>query len=407
MIGAAVIGLATAGVAAAESPLIVASGDNAVPRCVTPQRLTQFLKSRNPTLEKRFEKIAEAYQRIGRDLGVRYDYAFFQMMAETGSLSFKGGRARQVKAEQNNFAGLGAVGNAEPGESFPDLDTGVKAHLQHIMLYAGQQVQDPVAERTRKVQQWNILADWQRENNNAITFEEMAKKWTKPTAVYPSLIDNHANAFMGQFCKGQEKEEAPIAQAPERPRGQDLARQAQERARAEGVEKKAALGAGAVPPPSAQQPRMNILNREPPQTVEPQPQQAAPAPAPQGQRVAAVAVPKAPVKPEPPAANPVAPAAAPGTAATALPKTAIQPNGPVPGGNCRVWTASYGGTRGVIVRWIKEGVVNFTVIDVNPGAEQKEAKAFIDGYTKNGVIAGNFQTQAQALEKAFEYCPEG
>jgi hypothetical protein len=52
-------------------------------------------------------------------------------------------------------------------------------------------------------------------------------------------------------------------------------------------------------------------------------------------------------------------------------------------------------------------VVNFTVLDVNEGSEVREAEAFISAYAKNGKVAGEYPTQAQALDKAFELCPEG
>ena len=52
-------------------------------------------------------------------------------------------------------------------------------------------------------------------------------------------------------------------------------------------------------------------------------------------------------------------------------------------------------------------MVNYTVLDVNEGSELREAEAFISAYAKNGAIAGQFGSQAQALEKAFELCPEG
>ncbi|MFM2423004.1 MAG: hypothetical protein RL291_1534 [Pseudomonadota bacterium] len=400
---------ASAFAAAAESPAIIADETNPVPRCVTPQRLTAFLKGRNPRLDPRFDKIADAYVRIGKELGVRYDYAFYQMIAETGALSFQGAaRARLVKPEQNNFAGIDAQGSGSAGESFPNMETGVRAHLQHIALYAGVKVDAPVAERTRKVQEWNILAQWQQSLGGPVTFEAMAHKWTKPTAVYASLIENQAAAFRGRFCANET--EPPVAQAPERPRGQDLAKRAPDVAKAEGQDRRSALGAAGVA--KQQQPPINIINREPlPET--------APTPPQTNQRVAAVVIPKAAPPPaaappvaqapkvEPPAARPVQPVAAPGAAATALPRSATQPSGPVPGGKCRVWTASYGGNRGMIVRWLKDGIVNFTVIDVNQGAETKEAQSFINGYTKDGAIVGSFQTQAQALDKAFEYCPEG
>jgi hypothetical protein len=77
------------------------------------------------------------------------------------------------------------------------------------------------------------------------------------------------------------------------------------------------------------------------------------------------------------------------------------------GQKCRVWTASYGGQKALIIRSIVEKVVNYTVLDVNEGAEKREADAFIAAYAKEGAIAGEYPSQAQALDKAFELCPEG
>ena len=84
------------------------------------------------------------------------------MIIETGSLTYRNGnRSGDVKPAQNNFAGLGATGGGETGESFKDIATGVRGHIEHLLLYAGQRVDNPVAERTRKVQEWNVLTPWQ------------------------------------------------------------------------------------------------------------------------------------------------------------------------------------------------------------------------------------------------------
>jgi hypothetical protein len=78
-----------------------------------------------------------------------------------------------------------------------------------------------------------------------------------------------------------------------------------------------------------------------------------------------------------------------------------------PSAKCKVWTASYGGQRAVIVRSVIDQVANFTVLDVNEGQEKREAEAFIAAYAKGGSLAGEFANQNKALEKAFELCPEG
>jgi hypothetical protein len=83
------------------------------------------------------------------------------------------------------------------------------------------------------------------------------------------------------------------------------------------------------------------------------------------------------------------------------------PMPPAPGQKCRVWTASYGGQKAMIIRSVTGEVVNYTVLDVNEGSETREADAFISAYAKDGKIAGEFGSQAQALDKAFKLCPEG
>src|SRR5881392_1994504 len=97
--------------AAATLPDIKSNAGNAVPECVTPGRLLEFLKSRNPDLSPRFDGVPTEYMRLGEKLGVRWDFAFYQMILETGSLKFHNGRrAGDVKPTQNNFAGLAATG---------------------------------------------------------------------------------------------------------------------------------------------------------------------------------------------------------------------------------------------------------------------------------------------------------
>lgn len=64
--------------------------------------------------------------------GVNYDIAFCQMCLETGFLQFDG----DVRPEQNNFGGIGAIGNGVRGDSFSDRRIGVRAQIQHLKAYA-------------------------------------------------------------------------------------------------------------------------------------------------------------------------------------------------------------------------------------------------------------------------------
>jgi len=74
---------------------------------------------------------------------------------------------------------------------------------------------------------------------------------------------------------------------------------------------------------------------------------------------------------------------------------------------CKVWTASYGGVRSVIIKARADQQDNYTVLDVNEGSEKREAQAYIAAYAKGGKMVGEFTNPSQALDKAFELCPDG
>jgi hypothetical protein len=184
-------------------PTIKTSKANPVPSCATPGRLMAYLAQRNPKLQKRFSSIASHYMREGTALGVRWDYAFFQMIVETGALSFRrgNGAAGDVSPRQNNFAGLGATGNGEPGDAFLTIRLGVKAHLQHVLMYAGERIAEPIAERTRKVQEWGILDGWRRKLGRPVTFADLAQRWVPEPQSYVASIESVARRFYEGHCR--------------------------------------------------------------------------------------------------------------------------------------------------------------------------------------------------------------
>ncbi|HRK19212.1 MAG TPA: glucosaminidase domain-containing protein, partial [Hyphomicrobiaceae bacterium] len=214
---AAVAGVGPA--SASGAPSVKVSSGNTVPACATPGRLQAYLATRNTSVPNQFDSIAVEYMKHGEELGVRWDYAFFQMLVETGSLSFKNGnRSGDVRPTQNNFAGLGATGNGERGESFPDVSTGVRAHLEHILLYAGAPVDNPVAERTRKVHEWGILTNWHKGFKRPITFADLGQKWAPGTRSYFGMIDGVADKFYDEHCKAPDPKPELVALA----RGQSV-----------------------------------------------------------------------------------------------------------------------------------------------------------------------------------------
>lgn len=185
-------------------PLVQLGGTNRVPECVTPDRLMSFLRSHNPAIAPRFARIASDYATYGTRLAVRWDVAFFQMMVETANLSFRrpDGQPGDVRPEHNNFAGIGAIGDGQPGEIFATQVQGVRAHLEHVLHYSGINLPAPVAERTRKVQQWRVLETWHRQFNRPINYTDVARRWAPQAPAYLDSIERKTFEFQRKFCGG-------------------------------------------------------------------------------------------------------------------------------------------------------------------------------------------------------------
>ena len=243
--------------ARADTPEIRVSGANLVPACVKPDRLMRVLVERNPKLEEQFKTVAQYYKTHGEKLRVRWDYAFYQMVHETNALSFTG----DVRAKQNNFAGLGATGGGVRGESFPDVSTGVLAHLQHLVAYSGEKVDNAVAQRTRENQD-SIVAKSQK-LGRAVRFSDLTNRWAIDSK-YARALESTADRFHSAACNGVTAE--PVAAAPavsvpvpvadtsaegdgasarKGRRGRDLAKKAIEQGKVEGAGQ-SGLGAASV-----------------------------------------------------------------------------------------------------------------------------------------------------------------
>jgi len=207
---------------AAALPRIVASADNPVPKCVVPESLMDFVAERNArrqpprAIEPRFANIATLYQRIGlcvdrlpdKCVAVRWDYAFFQMLIETNYLTFRrpDGVPAGVPASDNNFAGVGATVPGKPGEHFKDVATGVLAHLQHVLMYSTARIPNPVAKRTRQVQ--NDVQDIMRKLHRPVTFADLAREWTGTDKnTYGAMMQRLAEKYTANYCRGQARNE--------------------------------------------------------------------------------------------------------------------------------------------------------------------------------------------------------
>jgi len=200
---------------AAALPRILAGADNPVPQCVRPAALMDFVAERNAqhnparTIDPRFTNLASLYQRIGRCVArppaqcvpVRWDYAFFQMLIETNYLTFRrpNGVPAAVVPADNNFAGVGATISGRPGERFKDTATGVLAHLQHVLMYSTTRVPDPVAKRTRQVQ--DDVQQAMRRLHRPVTFGDLAREWTGTDRnTYAAEMQKLAEKYASRYC---------------------------------------------------------------------------------------------------------------------------------------------------------------------------------------------------------------
>lgn len=183
-------------------PLVRTGPGNEVPACTTPDRLMAFLQSRNPRVDHRYDNLAEIYAAEGRRLKIRWDYAFFHMLLETGDLSFMRSPTEPgpVAPSQNNFADIGAAGPGIPGESFPDIVSGVRAHLEHLIVYAGATISAPVAKRTKDVQNWGVLKPWLKELGRKVTFSDLALRWAMGQESYVKALARLASEFYASYC---------------------------------------------------------------------------------------------------------------------------------------------------------------------------------------------------------------
>jgi len=100
----------------------------------TEEQMLAYLLRRNPKpkLTGTPEELVHTYYEEAEHEGVRPDLALAQAFKETGFFAYGG----DVDWRQNNFCGLGATGNGAKGLSFPDIRTGARAHIQHLLAYS-------------------------------------------------------------------------------------------------------------------------------------------------------------------------------------------------------------------------------------------------------------------------------
>ena len=103
----------------------------------TQGQMVHFIQKRNPKplLNCTTRQIVQLYYEEADREGIRPDVALCQALKETGFFGYGG----DVQPSQNNYCGLGATGNKEPGLSFASPQLGVRAHIQHLLAYTSTQ----------------------------------------------------------------------------------------------------------------------------------------------------------------------------------------------------------------------------------------------------------------------------
>jgi hypothetical protein len=375
------LGVATALVIAAGTavpaeamPEIRTHERNRVPACVTPERLMHHLEQRNRRLSPQFKAIARYYKAHGDRYRVRWDYAFYQMLIETNYLTYRTGSGKwgDVRPSQNNFAGIGATGGGAPGDRYPDVSTGVLAQIQHLVAYSGELVERPVAPRTREVQQ--KVVELSRALGRPVNYRDLAGRWAVDKK-YGASIEFVAERFRAQFCDG-----APAMQIASA-KGGTPPRQAQ------------ANQVAAPPARTARAERMVPRGRTMPTDEilvvndDDEPVRAS--------HVRTTATSGAPQS----GARATAPTAH--SSLTQAPEPAQRPR------VCKVWTASYGGSRNVLIQTIVGEELHLTALQVLDGHEEELAASFIETHAVGGSrLDGAFPNRETALIRAFDLCPQ-
>ena len=111
---------------------------------ITAEQLVELYKNKSPISYPQFyigsdaktlQEFCELYIAEAKAEGVKPEVAFCQAMLETGWLQFGG----SVIINQFNFAGIGSVGPSISGAYFPNVQTGIRAQVQHLKAYANKE----------------------------------------------------------------------------------------------------------------------------------------------------------------------------------------------------------------------------------------------------------------------------
>ncbi len=150
--------------------------------------LATYLTSNNaaPRFTVPAKELAELYVRYANEVGVRADVLWAQMLHETGFGKYGG----DVRPEQNNYAGIGAVGGGAAGHAFATPADGVRGHVAHMAAYVYSEnkadwtnsATDPRYDLVNPRGQVRVLSD-------------LDGRWAVPGNGYGAAIERHVIAL--------------------------------------------------------------------------------------------------------------------------------------------------------------------------------------------------------------------
>ena len=146
---------------------------------VTQAQMVKLINRRNPKplLNCSVRELVQIYyEEAGRE-GIRADVALCQAIKETGTFKYGG----DVDPKQNNYCGLGATGNKEPGHSFPSPRIGVRAHIQHLLAYTSKRAPKTILVDPR----YNHVKNYRKDVFGKLThWTDLNGVWAVPGTYY-------------------------------------------------------------------------------------------------------------------------------------------------------------------------------------------------------------------------------
>src|SRR5665811_1670299 len=127
-------------------------------------------------------ELAQLYVTWGNRFGIKADLAFAQMIHETNYLRYTG----DVRPGQNNFAGIGATGGGNLGNSFVNAEAGVIAHYAHLAWYT---FPNHVNEYCNS--SWDPRHFGTTHRNTARTLRDLGGTWAVPGTGYGDALAVH------------------------------------------------------------------------------------------------------------------------------------------------------------------------------------------------------------------------